>query len=38
MNGVAVGTRDGAGIRDEAVMEITATEDAELVLVEVAAE
>ena len=33
-----VGTRDGAGIVQEAVMEITAAEDAELVLVEVAAE
>ena len=38
VNGVAVGTRDGVGIQDEAVMEITAAEDAELVLVEVAAE
>ena len=33
-----VGTRDGAGIVAEDAMEITATEDAELVLVEVAAE
>ena len=38
VNGVAVGTRDGAGIVDETVMEITASEDAELVLVEVAKE
>jgi redox-sensitive bicupin YhaK (pirin superfamily) len=38
VNGVAVGTRDGAGIRDEAEIAITATEDAELVMVEVAAE
>jgi redox-sensitive bicupin YhaK (pirin superfamily) len=36
VNGVAVGTRDGAGIRDEAEIAITATQDAELVLVEVA--
>jgi redox-sensitive bicupin YhaK (pirin superfamily) len=38
VNGVVVGPRDGAGIRDEAEIAITATEDAELVLVEVAAE
>ena len=38
VNGVALAERDGAGIVDEAVMEITATEDAELVLVEVAKE
>ncbi len=38
VNGKALGARDGAGIVDEAVMEITASEDAELVLVEVAAE
>jgi len=38
VNGVAVGTRDGAGIVDETAISITATEDAELVLVEVAAE
>jgi quercetin 2,3-dioxygenase len=38
VNGRPLGARDGAGILDEAVMEITASEDAELVLVEVAAE
>jgi hypothetical protein len=38
VNGKALGARDGAGIVDEVVMEITASEDAELVLVEVAAE
>ncbi len=38
VNGVALGTRDGAAIRDESALEITAQEDAELVLVEVAAE
>ena len=38
VNGVALGERDGAAIRDEAAVEITAREDAELVLVEVAAE
>jgi redox-sensitive bicupin YhaK (pirin superfamily) len=38
VNGVALGTRDGAGIVDEREIEITATEDAELVLVEVAKE
>jgi redox-sensitive bicupin YhaK (pirin superfamily) len=38
VNDVAVGTRDGAGIRDEAEIAITATEDTELVMVEVAAE
>lgn len=38
VNGVPVGTRDGAAIRDEAAIEIAATEEAELVLVEVAAE
>jgi redox-sensitive bicupin YhaK (pirin superfamily) len=38
VNGVALGTRDGAGIVAEPVMEITASEDAELVMVEVAAE
>jgi redox-sensitive bicupin YhaK (pirin superfamily) len=35
VNGVAVGTRDGATISDEAELLITATEDAELVLVDV---
>ena len=38
VNGLADGTRDGAVIVDETVMEITASEDAELVLVEVAKE
>jgi redox-sensitive bicupin YhaK (pirin superfamily) len=38
VNGVALGERDGAGIVDEASIAITATEDAELVLVEVAKE
>ncbi|NOG72974.1 pirin family protein [Roseicella sp. DB1501] len=38
VNGVALGARDGAGIVDEPVIEITAGEDAELVLVEVAKE
>ncbi len=38
VNGVAVNTRDGAAIRDEAELTITAKEDAELVLVEVKAE
>jgi redox-sensitive bicupin YhaK (pirin superfamily) len=38
VNGQALAERDGAGIVDEAVMEITASEDAELVLVEVAKE
>jgi quercetin 2,3-dioxygenase len=36
VNGVAVGTRDGAAITDETELAITATEDAELVLVDVA--
>ncbi|PZW42238.1 hypothetical protein C8P66_11824 [Humitalea rosea] len=34
VNGVAVATRDGAAIRDEAEAVITATEDAEVVIVE----
>ncbi len=38
VNGAAVGARDGAAIRDEPELAIAATEDAELVLVEVAAE
>ncbi|MEN0075448.1 MAG: pirin family protein [Paracraurococcus sp.] len=38
VNGVALGARDGAGIVDEPAIEITAAEDAELVLVEVAKE
>ncbi|MBN8891693.1 MAG: hypothetical protein ABS99_07155 [Acetobacteraceae bacterium SCN 69-10] len=37
VNGVAVNTRDGATITGEDVVAITATEDAELVLVDVAA-
>jgi quercetin 2,3-dioxygenase len=37
VGGVAVGTRDGAAITGEAELAITATADAELVLVEVAA-
>lgn len=36
-NGVTVGTRDGAAINGETEVAITATEDAELVLVDVAA-
>jgi redox-sensitive bicupin YhaK (pirin superfamily) len=36
VNGVALGTRDGAAITGETVLTITATEDAELVLVETA--
>jgi redox-sensitive bicupin YhaK (pirin superfamily) len=36
VNGVAVGTRDGAAITGETELVITATEDAELVLVDVA--
>jgi redox-sensitive bicupin YhaK (pirin superfamily) len=36
VNGQAVAARDGAGIVDEAAITITATEDAELVMVEVA--
>lgn len=38
VNGHALKARDGAGIVDEAAIAITATEDAELVLVEVAKE
>ena len=38
VNGLALNARDGAGIVDEAEFAITATEDAELVLVEVAKE
>ncbi|GAB2546324.1 pirin family protein [Rhodanobacter koreensis] len=37
LNGVRLDTRDGAAIRDEAVLRVTALEDAELVLVDVAA-
>jgi redox-sensitive bicupin YhaK (pirin superfamily) len=36
VNGVRLGTRDGAAIRDEATLAITAVEDAELVLVDAA--
>jgi redox-sensitive bicupin YhaK (pirin superfamily) len=36
VNGVALAARDGAAIRDEAVLEVTALEDAELVLVDAA--
>jgi len=35
VNGVPVGTRDGAAIRDESEVAITAAEDAEIVLVDV---
>lgn len=38
VNGVALNARDGAAIRDEAALEMTASEEAELVLVEVKAE
>ena len=34
VNGIALATRDGAAIRDEAVIEVTAISDAELVLVD----
>lgn len=37
VNGVALDTRDGAAIHDVEVIRVTATEDAELVLVDVAA-
>ena len=37
VNGVKVDTRDGATITGEEAVEITATDDAELVLVDVAA-
>lgn len=37
VNGVAVGTRDGVAVRDEPALVITANDDAELVLVDVAA-
>jgi redox-sensitive bicupin YhaK (pirin superfamily) len=36
VNGVRVNARDGAAIRDEATLKITALEDAELVLVDAA--
>ncbi len=36
INGVTLKTRDGAAIRDEAVLRVTALEDAELVLVDAA--
>ena len=38
VNGAALNARDGAAIRDEAEIAIAATEDSEVVLVEVAAE
>jgi redox-sensitive bicupin YhaK (pirin superfamily) len=37
VNGVAVGTRDGVSVTDEPMVTITATETAEVVLVDVAA-
>ena len=37
INGIRIDTRDGAAIRDEGVLEITAINDAELVLVDTAA-
>ena len=37
VNGLTLDTRDGAAIRDEAVLRVTALEDAELVLVDTAA-
>jgi redox-sensitive bicupin YhaK (pirin superfamily) len=37
LNGVKLDARDGAAIRDESVLRVTAAEDAELVLVDVAA-
>ena len=36
VNGVRVDTRDGAAIKDEAVVKITAMEDSEIVLVDAA--
>jgi redox-sensitive bicupin YhaK (pirin superfamily) len=36
VNGVRVNARDGAAIRDEAQLKITALEDSELVLVDAA--
>ena len=36
INGVAIDARDGAAIRDESVIRVTATEDAEIVLVDAA--
>jgi redox-sensitive bicupin YhaK (pirin superfamily) len=36
VNGVAIGARDGAAISDEALLRVTALEDAELVLVDAA--
>ena len=37
LNGLRIETRDGAAIRDEAVLRITAVDDAELILVDTAA-
>ncbi|HEY1589077.1 MAG TPA: hypothetical protein VGG00_05025 [Rhodanobacter sp.] len=36
LNGIKLDARDGAAIRDEAVLRVTALEDAELVLVDTA--
>ncbi|WP_091741714.1 pirin family protein [Phenylobacterium immobile] len=36
VNGIELGARDGAAIRDEAVLKVTALEDAEIVLVDAA--
>jgi hypothetical protein len=36
VNGVTLDSRDGAAIRDEDILHVTALEDAELVLVDVA--
>jgi quercetin 2,3-dioxygenase len=36
INGVRVAARDGAAVRDEDVLRVTALEDAEIVLVDVA--
>lgn len=37
VNGVSIGARDGAAVRDENVLHVTASEDSEIVLVDVAA-
>jgi redox-sensitive bicupin YhaK (pirin superfamily) len=36
VNGIAVGARDGAAIRDDETIRVTANEDSEVVLVDVA--
>lgn len=36
VNGVRIGTRDGAAITDEAVLKVKALEDAEIILVDAA--